>query len=101
MGFDTEDGSTTAYSLLGPLRLRYLAGTYRSLSVYRYLLHDPLQSLNTGRPPTFSLAYVDCGFPQYDASSNGKGGSSGSSCELFDKISYGHILIPFLFLPHS
>ena len=57
------------------------------LLVYRYLLHDPFQSLNTGRPPTFSLAYVDCGFPQYDASSNGKGGSFGSSCELFDKVS--------------
>ena len=57
-----------------------------SLLFYRYLLYDFFfQSLNTGRPPSFSLAYVDCGFPQYDASSNGKGGNFGSSCELFDK----------------
>lgn len=24
------------------------------------------QSLNTGRPPSFSLAYTDCNYPQYD-----------------------------------
>ena len=69
-----------------------------SLFVHRYLLHYPFQSLNTGRPPSFSLAYVDCGFPQYDASSNGKGGSFGSSCEILNKIDWSHILIPFPFL---
>lgn len=42
------------------------------------LAHFSRQSLNTGRPPSFSLAYVDCSFPQYeginmkDANSQGK-----------------------------
>jgi len=72
MGFDSEDGSTTTYSLLGPFRLRVW------------------QSLNTGHPPSFSLAYIDCGFPQYDASSNDEGGRFGSSCELSNKIYWVH-----------
>ena len=94
MGLDSEDGSTTTYSLLGPLRYRCLAGTYRSFINVPLSLTWSFQSLNTGRPPSFSLAYVDCGFPQYDASSSGKGGSFGSSCKLFDKVSWTHILSP-------
>jgi hypothetical protein len=101
MGFDSEGGSscsTTTYSVLGSLVWQAHVDL---LLVYRYLLHYPFQSLYTGRPPSFSLAYIDCGFPQYDASSNGKGGSIGSSCELFNKISWGHILSPFLFFLQS
>ncbi|KAF8827844.1 hypothetical protein HHX47_DHR4000927 [Lentinula edodes] len=50
----------------------------RGASSAMNLAHFSRQSLNTGRPPSFSLAYVDCSFPQYeginmkDANSQGK-----------------------------
>lgn len=34
------------------------------------------QSLNTGRPPSFSLAYIDCRFPQYDHSNKDNKGTA-------------------------
>jgi len=37
------------------------------------------QSLNTGRPPSFSLAYIDCRFPQYDHANNANKGTACTS----------------------
>ncbi|KAJ3931991.1 MAG: fungal-specific transcription factor domain-containing protein [Lentinula lateritia] len=50
----------------------------RRILFWDLFVADVWQSLNTGRPPSFSLAYVDCSFPQYeginmkDANSQGK-----------------------------
>ncbi|TFK67014.1 hypothetical protein BDN72DRAFT_961339 [Pluteus cervinus] len=38
----------------------------RRILFWDLFVADIWQSLNTGRPPSFSLAYIDCSFPQYD-----------------------------------
>ncbi|KAF8159144.1 fungal-specific transcription factor domain-containing protein [Crassisporium funariophilum] len=38
----------------------------RRILFWDLFVADVWQSLNTGRPPSFSLAYIDCSFPQYD-----------------------------------
>lgn len=38
----------------------------RRILFWDLFVADVWQSLNTGRPPTFSLPYVDCSFPQYE-----------------------------------
>lgn len=38
------------------------------------------QSLNTGRPPSFSMAYSDCSYPQYGADGTGREADFGTSC---------------------
>jgi hypothetical protein len=112
MGAITEDGPATEDSFLGPVCRRCVAGmsvsfsfifpgqsgsatfidgrfvdliTYSaSLHLLHYIhLIIPLQSLNTGRPPSFSLAYIDCSFPQPDEGSEGEGaeGGFGTACE--------------------
>ncbi|KAJ3848820.1 fungal-specific transcription factor domain-containing protein, partial [Lentinula lateritia] len=57
----------------------------RRILFWDLFVADVWQSLNTGRPPSFSLAYVDCSFPQYeginmkDANSQGKPDNRSSS----------------------
>ena len=58
----------------------FSSGVSSSLMFGRYVLNSPtttvsymiLFRVSTGCPPTFSLAYVDCSFPQYDTNSSGK-----------------------------
>lgn len=38
----------------------------RRILFWDLFVADVWQSLNTGRPPSFSLAYIDCTFPSYD-----------------------------------
>lgn len=38
----------------------------RRILFWDLFVADVWQSLNTGRPPSFSLAYIDCSFPQYE-----------------------------------
>ncbi|KIY61576.1 hypothetical protein CYLTODRAFT_495190 [Cylindrobasidium torrendii FP15055 ss-10] len=38
----------------------------RRVLFWNLFLADAWQSLNTGRPPSFSLVYVDCRYPKYD-----------------------------------
>ncbi|KAF8798672.1 hypothetical protein BYT27DRAFT_7203268 [Phlegmacium glaucopus] len=52
----------------------------RRILFWDLFVSDVWQSLNTGRPPSFSLAYTDCSFPQYDT---GKDGNFGSSFEIW------------------
>ncbi|PPQ72964.1 hypothetical protein CVT24_000166 [Panaeolus cyanescens] len=47
----------------------------RRILFWDLFVADVWQSLNTGRPPSFSLAYIDCSFPEVEAS---KGGGFGS-----------------------
>ncbi|KAF7324675.1 Zn(2)-C6 fungal-type domain-containing protein [Mycena kentingensis (nom. inval.)] len=42
----------------------------RRILFWDLFVADVWTSLNTGRPPSFSLAYIDCAYPQYDG---GKG----------------------------
>ncbi|PFH47833.1 hypothetical protein AMATHDRAFT_151154 [Amanita thiersii Skay4041] len=44
---------------------------------------DVWQSLNTGRPPSFSLAYIDCSYPQYDTGGKNNENSFGSAFEVW------------------
>ncbi|KAF8991889.1 fungal-specific transcription factor domain-containing protein [Cyathus striatus] len=44
---------------------------------------DVWQSLNTGRPPSFSLAYIDCSFPQYPPNDKSKEGGFGAAFEIW------------------
>lgn len=61
--------STPSYSLLGSLCCRRLAGmVFHHCHQQKQKQNTFSQSLNTGRPPSFSLAYIDCRFPQYDHS---------------------------------
>ncbi|KDR81325.1 hypothetical protein GALMADRAFT_116293 [Galerina marginata CBS 339.88] len=39
----------------------------RRILFWDLFVADVWQSLNTGRPPSFSLAYIDCSYPQYGA----------------------------------
>ncbi|KAK1221049.1 hypothetical protein PQX77_016095 [Marasmius sp. AFHP31] len=39
----------------------------RRILFWDMFVADVWTSLSTGRPPAFSLAYIDCSFPQYDA----------------------------------
>lgn len=38
----------------------------RRILFWDLFVADVWQSLNTGRPPSFSMAYIDCSFPSYD-----------------------------------
>ncbi|KXN83523.1 hypothetical protein AN958_01347, partial [Leucoagaricus sp. SymC.cos] len=38
----------------------------RRILFWDLFVADVWHSLNTGRPPSFSLAYIDCSFPQYE-----------------------------------
>ncbi|KAJ7886974.1 fungal-specific transcription factor domain-containing protein, partial [Mycena leptocephala] len=40
----------------------------RRILFWDLFVADVWQSLNTGRPPSFSLAYIDCSFPRYEGS---------------------------------
>ncbi|KAJ3839391.1 hypothetical protein F5878DRAFT_535654 [Lentinula raphanica] len=42
----------------------------RRILFWDLFVADVWQSLNTGRPPSFSLAYIDCSFPQYEGLHN-------------------------------
>ncbi|KAF5380642.1 hypothetical protein D9757_007065 [Collybiopsis confluens] len=50
----------------------------RRILFWDLFVADVWQSLNTGRPPSFSLAYIDCKFPQYEGV-NAKNNSSESA----------------------
>ncbi|KAK0205099.1 fungal-specific transcription factor domain-containing protein, partial [Desarmillaria ectypa] len=43
----------------------------RRILFWDLFVADVWQSLNTGRPPSFSLAYIDCSFPQYGDQKDG------------------------------
>ncbi|KAF9474117.1 hypothetical protein BDN70DRAFT_885189 [Pholiota conissans] len=45
----------------------------RRILFWDLFVADVWQSLNTGRPPSFSLAYIDCSYPQYGADEGGFG----------------------------
>ncbi|ESK94884.1 hypothetical protein Moror_14051 [Moniliophthora roreri MCA 2997] len=45
----------------------------RRIVFWDLFVADVWTSLNTGRPPSFSLAYIDCSFPQYEGDPTGKG----------------------------
>lgn len=49
--------------------------------------------MNTGRPPTFSLAYIDCGFPQQDTEKD-KEGRFGAACTLFRPAFHVYVFSP-------
>ncbi|KAK0236242.1 fungal-specific transcription factor domain-containing protein [Armillaria nabsnona] len=53
----------------------------RRILFWDLFVADVWQSLNTGRPPSFSLAYIDCSFPQYDDQKDG--GSPGCEFEIW------------------
>jgi len=44
------------------------------------------QSLSTGRPPTFALAYVDCSFPDPHDEEGVEGGGSACECLVNDQL---------------
>ncbi|KAJ3798734.1 fungal-specific transcription factor domain-containing protein [Lentinula aff. detonsa] len=50
----------------------------RRILFWDLFVADVWQSLNTGRPPSFSLAYVDCNFPQYEGVNMKDANSQGS-----------------------
>ncbi|TFK37314.1 fungal-specific transcription factor domain-containing protein [Crucibulum laeve] len=52
----------------------------RRILFWDLFVADVWQSLNTGRPPSFSLAYIDCSFPTYD---KGNEGGFGSAFEIW------------------
>lgn len=74
MGTIAQVGSEKTNLVLGSFRCGLLAGVFPRTRPFTcsaifnvlILLLLILQSLNTGRPPSFSLAYIDCSFPQYD-----------------------------------
>ncbi|KAJ7054174.1 fungal-specific transcription factor domain-containing protein [Mycena amicta] len=45
----------------------------RRILFWDLFVADVWQSLNTGRPPSFSLAYIDCSFPKYEGSKSSEG----------------------------
>ncbi|KAF8172439.1 fungal-specific transcription factor domain-containing protein [Pholiota molesta] len=45
----------------------------RRILFWDLFVADVWQSLNTGRPPSFSLAYIDCKYPQYSTEEGGLG----------------------------
>ncbi|KAK7061069.1 hypothetical protein VNI00_000804 [Paramarasmius palmivorus] len=45
----------------------------RRIVFWDLFVADVWTSLNTGRPPAFSLAYIDCSFPQSEEDNSGKG----------------------------
>ncbi|KAE9408894.1 hypothetical protein BT96DRAFT_932215 [Gymnopus androsaceus JB14] len=51
----------------------------RRILFWDLFVADVWQSLNTGRPPSFSLAYIDCSFPQYEGVNKKDGGQKDSS----------------------
>ncbi|KAJ4482356.1 fungal-specific transcription factor domain-containing protein [Lentinula aciculospora] len=51
----------------------------RRILFWDLFVADVWQSLNTGRPPSFSLAYIDCSFPQYEGVNMKDGNSQGRS----------------------
>ncbi|KAF9522363.1 fungal-specific transcription factor domain-containing protein [Crepidotus variabilis] len=55
----------------------------RRILFWDLFVADTWQSLCTGRPPSFSLAYIDCGYPQYGKDDNGEEGSFGSAFEVW------------------
>ncbi|KIK69750.1 hypothetical protein GYMLUDRAFT_521243 [Collybiopsis luxurians FD-317 M1] len=59
----------------------------RRILFWDLFVADVWQSLNTGRPPSFSLGYIDCKFPQYEGI-NVKDTSSSASRDAtgFEKI---------------
>ena len=63
---------------MGPLRGRRLAGLSPTHLNISPISKHALQSLNTGPPPSFSLAYIDCSYPQYGADEGG----FGTACEF-------------------
>ncbi|KAJ3725495.1 fungal-specific transcription factor domain-containing protein, partial [Lentinula raphanica] len=50
----------------------------RRILFWDLFVADVWQSLNTGRPPSFSLAYIDCSFPQYEGVNMKDGSSQGN-----------------------
>ncbi|KAF9459093.1 fungal-specific transcription factor domain-containing protein [Collybia nuda] len=49
----------------------------RRILFWDLFVADVWQSLNTGRPPSFSLAYIDCSFPQPEEGGKGEGAEGG------------------------
>ncbi|RDB19140.1 putative transcriptional regulatory protein C1F7.11c [Hypsizygus marmoreus] len=49
----------------------------RRILFWDLFVADVWQSLNTGRPPSFSLAYIDCSFPEPQDAVDGKEGAEG------------------------
>jgi hypothetical protein len=84
MGTVCQDGGTAADAFLGFVCSRFLAGTLLVVFQVRIpAVFDPreyLQSLNTGRPPSFSLAYIDCRFPQDHEQKQNAQGESEPGC---------------------
>ncbi|KAF8656078.1 hypothetical protein AX16_002778 [Volvariella volvacea WC 439] len=53
----------------------------RRILFWDLFVADVWQSLNTGRPPSFSLPYIDCSYPQYGK--DDKEGGFGSAFEVW------------------
>ncbi|KAG6894950.1 hypothetical protein C0992_003792 [Termitomyces sp. T32_za158] len=54
----------------------------RRILFWDLFVADVWQSLNTGRPPSFSLAYIDCSFPDaQDGAPNDGAPNDGAPCE--------------------
>ncbi|KAF8624941.1 hypothetical protein AX17_006967 [Amanita inopinata Kibby_2008] len=53
----------------------------RRILFWDLFVADVWQSLNTGRPPSFSLAYIDCSYPQYDSQNENQAVPCGSAFE--------------------
>ncbi|KAG6829926.1 hypothetical protein H0H87_009784 [Tephrocybe sp. NHM501043] len=49
----------------------------RRILFWDLFVADVWQSLNTGRPPSFSLAYIDCSFPDAKDAVDGEGAEAG------------------------
>ncbi|KAL0954257.1 hypothetical protein HGRIS_005385 [Hohenbuehelia grisea] len=53
----------------------------RRILFWDLFVADAWTSLNTGRPPSFSLAYIDCGYPQYEGDPKDHSGESRTGFE--------------------
>ncbi|KAF9060968.1 fungal-specific transcription factor domain-containing protein [Rhodocollybia butyracea] len=60
----------------------------RRILFWDLFVADVWQSLNTGRPPSFSLAYIDCGFPQYEGVNMKNEGAEGKANGLRGSADY-------------